>query len=103
MTENFSGEEKQVISEIYHVQNRVVKYARKEGWLAWKMRIDGRRGCPDYWFFKNSKVVIMEFKRPGAKPSAQQEKRISELRSQGFEVHVVDDPLIGRNILDGSV
>lgn len=86
--------------EIPGVQNPVMDYARKTGWLAWRMQIMGRNGCPDAFFFKDGCLVIMEFKVPGKKPTPQQLKRHAELRAAGFEVHVVDDPEKGKFILD---
>ncbi len=51
--------------EIPGVQEPVVRYAESLGWLAWKMKIEGRNGCPDYWFFRNGQIVIVEFKARG--------------------------------------
>lgn len=80
-----------------------MKHARATGWLAWKMRIEGRNGCPDCWFFKKGRIVVMEFKRPvGGKVRVQQQLRIAELRAHGIEVHVVNDAAVGRAILDGQ-
>lgn len=80
-----------------------MNHARATGWLAWKMKIEGRNGCPDCWFFKNGRIVVMEFKRPvGGKVRVQQQLRIAELRAHGIEVHVVNDAAVGRAILDGQ-
>lgn len=86
--------------EIPGVQNPVMDYARKTGWLAWRMQIMGRNGCPDAFFFKGGQLVMIEFKRPGKSPTPQQLKRHKELRAAGFEVYVVDDPEVGKRLLD---
>lgn len=91
-----------MIREIPGVQNPVMKHARATGWLAWKMRIEGRNGCPDCIFMKNGRTVWMEFKSPVGQLSVQQQLRIAELKAHGAEVYVVSDPARGRAILDGK-
>ena len=86
--------------EIPGVQKPVVAHAKRTGWLAWKMKIEGRNGCPDYWFFKLGRLLIIEFKASDGDLSAQQVLRIKDLREHGFEVHVVDDPAVGIALLD---
>lgn len=88
------------LGEINQVQKPVVKHAKNTGWLSWKMKIEGRRGCPDYWFFKDAHLIIIEFKATGEEPDPQQCRRHKELRAAGFEVHVIDDPARGIELLD---
>lgn len=88
------------INEISGVQNPIVRHARRTGWVAWKMKIEGRRGCPDYWFFRDKMLVIMEFKKPGKDRAVQQKLRSAELNEQGFLTWAVDDPEVGRHMLD---
>lgn len=88
------------VREIPGVQRPVVAYAKSLGWLAWKMRIEGRNGCPDMWFFRAGVVVIIEFKAADGHLSAQQHLRIKDLRDHGFEVHVIDDAEKGRALFD---
>lgn len=88
------------VREIPGVQDPVVRHARSTGWLAWKLRIEGRNGAPDYWFFKDGCLVIMEFKAPNGELSAQQVLRIKDLHEHGFEVHVLDNADAGRALLD---
>lgn len=79
------------MSEIAHVQNPVSAYAVSRGWLAWKMKIEGRNGCPDKWFFKDGRLIIVEFKDEGKPRQPQQVRRARELEAAGFEVHVIDN------------
>lgn len=89
------------VREIPGVQKPVVRHARATGWLAWKMRIEGRNGSPDYWFFKAGVLLIMEFKKPeDGELSAQQVLRIEDLNDHGFPVHVVENADAGRALLD---
>lgn len=89
-----------VTREIPGVQNPVVRYAKARGWLAWKMRIEGRRGAPDYWCFRAGQIVIIEFKAETGSLSEQQKRRIRELTAQGFPVHVIDNADAGRALFD---
>lgn len=89
------------ISEIAGVQRPVVAYAKKQGWVVrWKMKIEGRNGCPDYWFLRWGKWIVIEFKRPGGKLSEQQVRRIAELRKNGQPVHVIDNVEDGKALFD---
>lgn len=88
------------VREIPGVQNPVVRHARATGWLAWKMRIEGRNGCPDYAFMRRGIILLVEFKSPTGVLSAQQKLRHAELRAQGFTVHVIDNPDAGRALFD---
>lgn len=88
------------LREIPGVQNPVVKHARATGWLAWKMEIIGRNGCPDFIFMRAGRVVWMEFKSAAGRLSVQQTLRIAELKAQKIEVHVVGDAAVGIAVLD---
>lgn len=91
------------VLEIPGVQRPIFKHARATGWkVVWKMKIEGRRGCPDGWFLRNGKWVIMEFKRPGGELSESQKRRIRELRENGQEVFVIDNAAEGIALLDGA-
>ena len=87
------------VREIPGVQNPVVRYAKARGWVAWKMRIEGINGCPDYWFFRAGQIVIIEFKSKSGELSQQQKLRIRDLGQQGFKVNVVDDADAGKELL----
>lgn len=86
--------------EIPGVQKPVVTYAQSQGWLAWKMKIEGRNGAPDYWFFKDGEIVIVEFKAPGKPRKPQQVNRARDLEEKGFKVHVIDNADAGRALFD---
>lgn len=88
------------LGEIQGVQKPVVRYARSKGWLAWKMEIVGINGCPDYFFFRAGRVVIIEFKKPGKPRRKQQELRAADLAAAGFEAHLVDNVEQGKAIFD---
>lgn len=73
------------------IENAVVEEAKADGWLVRKMSYLGRVGCPDRWFLKNGRFVIIEFKKPGGPVRASQKKEIPRLIAFGAEVHVIDN------------
>lgn len=79
------------MGEIADVERPVVEFAKDRGWLVYKMEMIGINGCPDRWFFRNRKLVIVEFKDEGKPLRPQQVRRIRELGEQGFFVHVIDN------------
>lgn len=88
------------MAEIPHVQTPVTNYARSLGWRARRMQYIGRHACPDSWFFKNGRVIIIEFKEIGEEPKIHQEREIRRLRESGMEVHVIDNVEDGRALFN---
>lgn len=72
------------------IEDAYVAYAEAHGWLARKAVYSGRRGSPDRWFFRNGKLVLVEFKRPGETPDGLQVKEHKALKDHGFPVLVID-------------
>lgn len=73
-------------------ETKTVKQAIKHGYKVRKLMFIGVRGAPDRLFGRNRKSVLIEFKRPGEVPSAQQLKRHQELREDfGFRVEWTDN------------
>lgn len=64
------------------------------------MKIEGIRGCPDFWFFRDKQMVIIEFKAPGKSREMSQILRSRDLERQGFSVHVIDNADAGRALFD---
>lgn len=85
------------------IEDDVVIFAVNRGWHVRKMQYPGRRGCPDRWFFKGGRLVIIEFKRPGGRVSASQAKEIKRFAEQGFGVHVVSDRDTACMLLEGTL
>jgi hypothetical protein len=74
------------------IEDDVVAFAENRGWLVRKMQYPGRRGCPDRWFFKAARVVIMEFKRQYKRRADPTQVREHERYAEaGFKVHIVND------------
>ena len=81
------------------IEDAVCAWAENNGWLSRKMVYAGRRGCPDRFFFGKGRIVVVEFKRPGAFPDAQQQREHERLRQAGTKVHVVNDVEVGIALL----
>lgn len=84
------------------VELEVCRYARLRGWAERKTIYKGRRGAPDRHFYKDDRVKLIEFKRPGktkADPQQQREhKRL--LEEGGVVVHVIDTIEAGCALFD---
>lgn len=72
------------------LEEDAVALGEKRGWLVRKITYPGRRGAPDRHFYKNGKVVMIEFKASQQGPRVQQEREHARLKAVGFKVHVID-------------
>ncbi len=81
------------------IEARVCALARAEGWLVHPKAASGTRGWPDRTFTKPGRVVFVEFKAPGRRPTRLQAWRHEDLRAQGYVVHVIDSVAAGRSVL----
>lgn len=85
------------------VELDVVAWAENRGWLVRKMQYPGRRTCPDRFFFRDGRLVIIEFKRPGIETAdvlqAREHRRYAKV---GWKVHVVNDRDVACRLLGGE-
>ena len=79
-------------------QSKTDAFARAQGWQAFPFRSANHRGLPDRIYFKAGKTKLIEFKDTGKKPSPLQNKCIADLRSEGMEVHVIDNVEAGKDV-----
>lgn len=74
------------------IERAVVRWAKDHGALVLKQGgANNSRGVPDRLFLYRSSACFIEFKRPGAKPTALQFKWIERLRDQGVAATWFDD------------
>lgn len=73
-----------------HLENRLKKSVEAIGGICWKLVCPGTTGVPDRICLKAGRVIFVELKAPGKKPRAIQNRRIKQLRDQGFTVFVMD-------------
>lgn len=72
------------------IEGRCVQLAKGHGLEVYKLT---GRGDPDRLFIMPGKegLFFVEFKAPGEKPRAHQQREIDRLRARGFSVHVIDN------------
>lgn len=61
-------------------------------------------GWPDcIYFVPGGKLLCIEFKAPGGKPTRYQELRIRDLRRAGYDVRIIDEPDAAREAVRSAV
>lgn len=73
------------------LEKKVKRMAEDRGWWCRKFVSPSNRGVPDRVFIRNGRVVFIELKAPGKKPTPLQAKTIRDMQIKGAEVYVVDD------------
>ena len=83
------------------VEDPVVKYARKQGYVVDKFTSPSKRSVPDDLFnAPNGVLFFIEFKAPGKKPTAKQAEDHAKRRANNALVYVVDNVEAGKGIID---
>ena len=83
------------------IESAVCRYARANNVLAYKFTSPGHRSVPDRIFiFPSGKVVFIEFKRPGNRPTEAQVGEIKKLRDKLQQVYWTDNVESGKGIID---
>lgn len=86
------------------IEKKVCDYAKAKGILVFKFTSPARRSVPDRMFIlPGGKVFFIEFKRKGQKPTDAQTVEIKKMEKQGSHVHVVDNVLEGKEIIDAEL
>ncbi len=78
----------------------IVRYAKATGWYTLKLSSPGKRGVPDRIFMREERVLFMEIKAPGRKPTVLQEKVLRELRGAGQTAVWVNNIDAAKTVLD---
>lgn len=82
------------------IEEKVCSHARSLGCLVYKFTSPSRRSVPDRLFIlPGGRVVMIEFKRAGAKPTPSQEVEIEKLWKQGVKVYVIDNVEEGKRLV----
>ena len=83
------------------IEKKVSKYAREKGCYVRKFKSPGNRGVPDKLFLApNGDVFFIEFKSPGKKPTALQQREIDEIKKRRGHAYCVDSRELGVLIVD---
>ncbi|EKN5157281.1 VRR-NUC domain-containing protein [Yersinia enterocolitica] len=73
------------------IEDHLVKEVKKAGGIAYKFISPGRRSVPDRLvLLPGGKVIFVECKAPGGKPTTAQLREHNKLRTLGFTVCVLD-------------
>lgn len=84
-----------------YIEKKVTDYAvKKLGWLSRKLQWIGRHGAPDRVFMRLGKIVFIEFKQLGKKPTEHQKTEHVRLRAAGMDVYVIDSVEAGMALMD---
>lgn len=82
------------------LERKVVAYCRKNALLCYKFVSPGNRGVPDRLIVAKGKVLFLELKKKGKKPSPLQEHEMMLLRGQGVSATDADSFSEARWIID---
>lgn len=82
------------------VERKLVKWAKEQGCLSYKFSSPANRGVPDRIFIGPSgKVLFLELKAPGEKPTALQMKHLKDIHKTGCWAMWVDSFEAGKEII----
>jgi len=83
------------------IESAVCRYARDNGFLAYKFTSPSRAAVPDRLFISpNGQFFFIEFKRTGQKPTPAQDREHTRLRAQNVKVYVIDTIMDGKELVD---
>lgn len=71
------------------LEKRCTDVAKANDWFTVKLASPSNRGVPDRLFIKGGKVLFVEFKAPGGKPTPLQADCIQRMQQHGAEVYVI--------------
>lgn len=72
------------------LERRLGQYCKDHGILYIKGKATGQKGFPDRMLIRNGKVLFLELKRKGCKPSPLQLNWLLKLRTQGVSAEWTD-------------
>lgn len=83
------------------IEKAVKAYARDKGWLAYKTTSPSHIGIPDDLFISpQGRVIFVEFKRLGKKPTPSQQREIDRINQHHVLAVVVDNVIQGKELID---
>ena len=73
------------------LERKLVRFCRENGFLCLKLSGMNQRGQPDRMLLKDGKVLFMELKGKGKKPTKLQLHYLTKLQAHGFPACWVDN------------
>jgi hypothetical protein len=85
------------------IEKAVCDYAKSKGLIAYKFTSPNRRSVPDRLFCGPGNVhFFIEFKAPGKKPTAKQQREIDRLQGLGHHTYACDNIEVGKSIVQSE-
>jgi hypothetical protein len=82
------------------IEQAVCAYAKSKGCLTLKLSGQNQKGQPDRMFLYNGRVMFIEFKAPGKRPTALQARWLERLTDHAFYAAFCDDIDVGKSFID---
>ena len=82
------------------IERAVCAYAKTKGCLTLKLSGQNQKGQPDRMFLRDGRVMFIEFKAPGKRPSALQSRWLERLTEHTFHAACCDDIEAGKRLID---
>jgi hypothetical protein len=82
------------------IEQAVCAYAKAKGCLSLKLAGQNQKGQPDRMFLWDGRVIFIEFKAPGKRPTALQARWIERLNANDFHAWYCDDIEGGKRLID---
>jgi hypothetical protein len=82
------------------IEQAVCAYAKAKGCLTLKLSGQNQKGQPDRMFLYHSRVLFIEFKAPGKRPTALQARWLDRLTAHAFAATSCDDIEAGKRLID---
>lgn len=81
------------------IEKEICKFAKEHGCLTWKNAGPNARGTPDRIFVKDGKVLFLEIKAPGKRPTLLQERWLRKILEQNVPTGWTDSVSGGISLL----
>jgi hypothetical protein len=82
------------------IEQAVCAYAKSKGCLSLKLAGQNQKGQPDRMFLFHGRVLFVEFKAPGKRPTALQARWLDRLADHTFHTACCDDIEAGKRLID---
>ena len=82
------------------IEQAVCAYAKAKGCLSLKLAGQNQKGQPDRMFLHQGRVLFVEFKAPGKRPTALQARWLDRLAHHTFHAACCDDIEAGKRLID---
>ena len=82
------------------IERAVCAYAKTKGCLTLKLSGQNQKGQPDRMFLRDGRVMFIEFKAPGKRPTALQARWLDRLTDHAFYATSCDDIAAGKRLID---